>query len=323
MKGLVGSYPETRPERDKWIVERRGVRNAVDASRPYAFFVEDECSESGEIVGVATIFLTNRECPWRCLMCDLWKNTLTESTPAGAIAGQIDYALGRLGAARHVKLYNSGSFFDRRAVSLEDYAAVAQRVASFERVIVESHPLLVGANCFRFAESIQGGLEVAMGLETAHPEALERLNKGMTLEQFAFAAEQLRLHNIDLRVFVLAKPPFLAEGEALVWAKRSIDFAFDCGATAVSLIPTRGGNGALEELAASGSFSPPRLETLEAAVEYGLSLQRGRVFADVWDLSNLDLCSSCGDARASRLRAMNLTQGMMPRASCDDCGGDT
>jgi radical SAM enzyme (TIGR01210 family) len=322
MKTSLGTYPEGRPERDSWIAERRGERNAVDASRPYAFFVEDECSEGGEIVAVATIFLTNRECPWRCLMCDLWKNTTAKTVPVGAIPGQIDYALGRLGAARQVKLYNSGSFFDARAIPLEDYAAVAQRVAAFERVIVESHPLLVGANCFRFKELVSGRLEVAMGLETAHPEALERLNKGMTLEQFACAAKQLRERNIDLRVFILVKPPFMHEDEALVWARRSIDFAFDCGATAVSLIPTRGGNGALEELAASGSFSPPLLETLESAVEYGLSLRRGRVFADVWDLSKLDLCRSCGDARASRLRAMNLSQGIMARLSCDDCGGD-
>ena len=31
---------------------------------------------TGGCVDVATLFLTNRECPFRCLMCDLWKNTL-------------------------------------------------------------------------------------------------------------------------------------------------------------------------------------------------------------------------------------------------------
>ncbi len=49
---------------------------------------------TGEIVPTATVFLTNRECPWRCLMCDLWRNTTIETVPAGAISGQIDYALG-------------------------------------------------------------------------------------------------------------------------------------------------------------------------------------------------------------------------------------
>ena len=86
-------YPEQSRERDRWILSRRSQRNLVDPRRPHASLVEEECAVSGEIVSVATIFLTNRECPWRCLMCDLWKNTLTETVPVGAIPAQIDYAL--------------------------------------------------------------------------------------------------------------------------------------------------------------------------------------------------------------------------------------
>ncbi len=48
--------------------------------------------------------------------------------------------------------------------------------------------------------------------------------------------------------------PFMPESEAFTWAARSLDFAFDCGATAATLIPTRAGNGAMEALAAQGSF---------------------------------------------------------------------
>jgi uncharacterized Fe-S cluster-containing MiaB family protein len=133
-------YPDAAVERDRWILARRGARNAVDAGRPYAFLTEQERAESGEIVPVSTLFLTNRECPWRCLMCDLWKNTLTETVPAGAIPAQIDFALGQLPPARHIKLYNSGSFFDPRAIPAEDHPAIAARVRHFERVIVECHP---------------------------------------------------------------------------------------------------------------------------------------------------------------------------------------
>src|SRR5262249_25403062 len=89
----IGIYPERVADRAKWILAQRGRRNPLDPAKPYGFLVEEERAESGEIVSVATIFLTNRECPWRCLMCDLWKNTLTETVPAGAIPAQIDYAL--------------------------------------------------------------------------------------------------------------------------------------------------------------------------------------------------------------------------------------
>jgi radical SAM enzyme (TIGR01210 family) len=295
----------------------------VNPSRPYAFFVEDEYSSAGDLVPVATVFLTNRECPWRCLMCDLWSNTLVDAVPRGAVAAQIDYALQRLPPARQIKLYNSGSFFDVQAIPLSDHPAIAKQVAGFERVIVESHPALVGENCWRFRDRLSPPLEVAMGLETAHPEILARLNKRMTLEQFAGAAALLREEEIDLRVFILVKPPFMREDEALVWAKRSLEFAFDCGASAATLIPTRAGNGALEELAAGGEFSSPRLATLEAALAYGLGLHRGRVFADLWDAGKTLACPHCDDMRILRLRAMNLRQTILEPISCAACEADT
>src|SRR5205814_8740235 len=154
---------------DSWILARRPARNELDAQRPHAFFVEQERTESGELVDVATIFLTNRECPWRCLMCDLWRNTLPETVPLGAIPAQIDYALARLPTARQVKLYNSGSFFDRGAIPNEDYPAIAQRLRGFERVIVESHPALVGEACLRFRDLLerQGPLKVCLESENS------------------------------------------------------------------------------------------------------------------------------------------------------------
>ena len=57
----------------------------LNVFRPQQFLVEQERAESGEVVSVATLFLTNRECPWRCIYCDLWKNTTTETVPFGAI----------------------------------------------------------------------------------------------------------------------------------------------------------------------------------------------------------------------------------------------
>ncbi|MFP5230433.1 MAG: radical SAM protein [Acidobacteriota bacterium] len=314
---------ESFAERDAWILERRGARNAVDPLRPWAFFSEEERSAAGEVVAVATVFLTNRECPWRCLMCDLWQNTLENVTAIGAIPAQIDYALERMPPSRQIKLYNSGSFFDGKAIPVEDHAAIVDRVSGFERVIVECHPALVGDDCFRFNDRLGGRLEVAMGLETAHPEILSRLNKRMTLDQFRAAADRLRERDIDLRVFILVKPPFMREEMAAEWAARSLDFAFECGATAATLIPTRAGNGAMEALAARGDFSPPSLRTIEESADYGITLARGRVFVDVWDLQRRSGCGECQRARATRLHAMNLAQEILPRIPCALCGGQS
>jgi radical SAM enzyme (TIGR01210 family) len=318
---VATSYPELGRDRDAWILERRGRRNSVDARRPYAFVLEQELSDAREVVPVATLFLTNRECPWRCLMCDLWRNTLAETVPIGAIPEQIDFALAQLGSARVIKLYNSGSFFDVRAIPSEDYGPIADRVSRFDRVIVECHPALLGKSVFRFRDMLAGKLEVAMGLETAHPQTLARLNKRMTVEQFGAASEVLRRNGVALRVFVLVKPPFQTDEEAWEGCRRSIEFAFSCGATVVSLIPTRGGNGALQALAQQGEFRPPRLELLEAAVEYGIHLGHGRVFADLWDLEKFSTCSHCFARRAERLGRINLTQQLEPPVTCALCDG--
>lgn len=317
---MTATYPDGSAKRDRWILARRPQRAQVNSRRPYAFFVEEECGADGQIESIATIFLSNRECPFRCTMCDLWRNTLTESVPIGAIPEQIDFALKPLGPANSVKLYNSGSFFDPRAIPPEDYKAIASRVDGFKRVIVECHSAFVDMRCTVFREMLTGRLEVAMGMETAHPQVLEKLNKRMTLDQFSHAACWLRSNAIDVRVFILLQPPFMEVNESLYWAQKSLDFAFECGATAATLIPTRSGNGAMEALAQEGMFVPPELKLLEDAAAYGLSLGRGRVFADLWCVKQDRECASCFDTRVRRLREMNLRQTLAATARCDACG---
>lgn len=312
-------YPSSYRDRIEWVRARRGPRNPVDAHRPYAFLVEEECTASREIASIATLFLTNRECLWACVMCDLWRNTLTETVPLGAIPEQIDFALSSLPGTRQIKLYNSGSFFDPRAIPPEDFQAIAQRLEQFERVIVECHPALVNESALRFRDLLKGKLEIAMGLETAHPGVLEKLNKGLTLDRFASAAAFLRHNDIALRVFVLVQPPFLHPDKAVDWALRSVEFAFDAGAETVALIPSRSGNGALESLTASGDFAEPKLSTLEAAIELGIEMGRGRVFADLWDLERFSNCPHCFPSRRDRLHRMNLQQTILPRVKCAAC----
>lgn len=330
------AYPETATERDAWILARRGLRPEHDPRQPHAYLVEEERTAAGPIVPILTLFLVSRECPWRCLMCDLWKFTVDTPLPAGAISEQIRRTLRTLPKdlperrPRQTKLYNAGSFFDPRAIPPRDYPAIAGHVAGMERVVVECHPAFVGKRCLEFRDRLRasGGqgdppaeLEVAMGLETVHSTALARLNKRMTVDDFRRASDFLREHNIALRVFVLVRPPFLTgEREALEWAQRSIDFAFDRGATAVCLIPTRFGNGSLEALAGMGHFKPPSLAMLETAHENGLGSQRGRVFADLWDLEAFSRCTHCFGERRARLRRGNLTQALAKREPCPVCG---
>lgn len=311
-------YPDH--DRTAWIISQRPAAALVNPFQPYGFFLEEERCASGRIVRSGSVLLTNKECPWHCLMCDLWKHTLKSTVPRGAIPAQIDYALAQFGVRpEQLKLYNSGSFFDPAAIRPEDYPAIAQRVAFAEHVIVEAHPRLIGEKSLRFRDLLAGSLEVAVGLETAHPDVLPRLNKRFTLEHFARAAAFLRREGIALRAFVLVKPPFLDDAQAIEWAVKSASFAFDCGAGVVSLIPTRAGNGALDRLLLSGEFSPPSLGVLEQALERTLELGAGRVFADTWDLKRFASCSACFTRRERRLNAINLMQCILPAIGCPEC----
>jgi len=315
----MNSFPEFRID-NQWIASCRGSKNTVDPYRPYHFFTEQEHMPGGTIEDVATIFLTNRECPFRCLMCDLWKNTTDKPVGPGAIPAQIEYALSRLPSARHVKLYNSGSFFDPGAIPVEDYEKIAGLVDTFKTVTVESHPVFVGESSLFFRDVLKPALQVAIGLETAHPEILRRLNKKMKLADFEHSVSFLTSHGIATRAFILLRPPFLSEDEGIYWAKKSIDFAFGAGVTACCVIPVRPGNGAMDALAGLNYFSPPDIKSLETVIGYGISLKSGPVFADLWDIDRFSSCDRCHGMRKERLKKMNLNQRLYPEVNCS-CPG--
>jgi len=309
MRHTVGELPVLD---DRWILQQRGPRQPVDPARPYALVVEPERTADGVVEDVAAVFLTNRECPFRCLMCDLWKNTTTSTVPDGAVAGQIAWALSELPPVRHIKLYNAGNFFDGRAIPRADWAPTAELLRDMQTVIVECHPRLVGPGCLEFAGMIPGRLDVAMGLETVDPDVLPRLSKRMTLEDFAQAARFLVDHGMRVRAFILLRAPFQSEEQGCDWAQRSIEWAFDAGVECCVVIPTRGGNGAMERLAELGHFAPPSLDSLEEVLAFGIGLGRGRVLADLWDAQRLAARSAADEERVERLRRMNLTQQAVP-----------
>ncbi len=312
------TLPQMLTNRDVEVL--RGPKAPVDAYRPHACLVEPERAANGCVEAVATLFLTNRECPFRCVFCDLWQHTLDDPTPVGAVPAQIDWALAQLPPAQHIKLYNSGNFFDPLAIPVADYPAIAERVRDFQTVIVENHPRLCGDRVWDFQQRLSGRLEVALGLETVHPEILPRLNKQMTVADFERACRDLQSRDCDVRTFVILRLPGMTESEGVDWALRSVETAFAAGAHCASVIPLRGGNGALEQLAQPDSLARPSLSALYETHCRCLELQGGRVFVDLWGVESLWTCEKCGPIQAAVLHQMNLTQTIRswPRCDCLD-----
>lgn len=308
-------YPEKSTERTRWILKQRGPKTPHAPLIPYGNFLEAEPGPDGTPWLCHTLLLTNRECAFRCLMCDLWQDTLDTPTQPGAVAAQVQEALSVPGVARALKLYNAGSFFDPGQVPRDDYSEIAAHIrnSEFDRVIVESHTAFLSGkhteHVLAFRDAIAPTtLEVAIGLETVHAQALEKLNKHMSVEDFRRAAGFLTENKIALRVFLLVRPPFLSEDEGVEWGCRSLDTSAACGATFAALLPTRAGNGALEVLAAQGHYAPPTLQSLEACLRYGLGLStKMRVTADLWDIEPF-VHNDDDRACVARIAVMNTSQ---------------
>jgi len=308
---------------DRRIRSLRPPKPHVDPYVAHGTVREEERRPDGRIERALTVFLAGAECPFTCSFCDLWRYTIDGRTPPGALVAQLERVLADIGAPApdRLKLYTASNFFDRRAVPPEDLPALARLAAPFASVTVESHASTIGPGVGAFARMLRGRLEVAMGLETIHPVAAERLNKRLTLARFDRAAASLRADGIDVRAFVLLGAPHVAPEESVEWTVRTVEHAAAQGAAVVSIIPVRGGNGEMERLAATGEFTPPTLSQLEDALDGCAHIPGAAVTADSWDVEKFARCDTCLAARKERLCRINVSGRPEPRIACGACGG--
>jgi radical SAM enzyme (TIGR01210 family) len=312
------------PAVDRRIRSLRPPKAHIDPYSPHGSLIEEERRHGGKIERALTVFLTGAECPFTCSFCDLWQWTIDGPTPPGALTSQLESVLQAVDGPvpDRLKIYNASNFFDQRAVPSEDLPGIARLTASFAAVTVESHANTIGPNALAFARQIPGRLEVAVGLETIHPVAAAHLNKRLDLERFDWAAHFLAENGVDLRVFVLLGAPYVPVDESVAWTMRAVEYAVDRGASVVSIIPVRGGNGEMERLRGLGHFTPPTLSQLEECLDLSLDFTSTVVTADLWDAARLPACEHCRSERVERLRRLNVTGCAEPRTGCAMCGAE-
>jgi len=306
---------------DDRIRSLRPPKPYVDPFKAHGTLVEDERRPGGKTERALTVFLAGAECPFTCAFCDLWRWTIDGPTPPGALTRQLGEVIAALDGPRpdRIKLYNASNFFDQRSVPEEDQAGIPTLVAEFAAVTVESHANTIGPRVVEFSRRIPGRLEVAVGLETVHPRAIEHLNKRLDLARFDSAARFLLDNGIDLRVFVLIGVPCVPAKECVDWTVRSVEYAVERGASIVSIIPLRGGNGEMERLQSIGEFVPPTLAQLEETIERCSEFRDSVVTADLWDIERLTACDNCRTQRVERLARLNVVGGVQPPVVCGQC----
>jgi hypothetical protein len=116
---------------------------------------------------------------------------------------------------------------------------------------------------------IHDELELALGLESANDKVLKySINKGFTIKDYDEAVRVLTGNRVDIRTYVLLKPPFLTEAEAVTDAKATVAHAAKNSKT-ISINPVNVQRGTLvEKLWKTWAYRPPWLWSVLDVLKY-------------------------------------------------------
>jgi len=208
-----------------------------------------------------SIILPTIGCRWRrCNMCSYF-----EDSPSDPSIDLFNVFVDEFNSAydkeiRKVKIFTSGSFLDPKEVNQD----CAKKIITFlsERgipeVTLESRPEYIKKDYLEELVGIGVQIEVAIGLESSNNRILQHsINKGFTFEDFLSASEVLKKLDIKNKAYIMIKPPFVTEKEAIhdaINSARSIENIADV----ISFNPmTVHKNTIVEYLWNKGEYSPP------------------------------------------------------------------
>jgi len=267
--------------------EIRGRKDKTyDPTEPTRVWLDEDNTPDG-VYQSLTIILNTGGCRWAraggCTMCGY----VAESVEGGTVAHE-DLMTQVQACLDHeqenadeksglIKIYTSGSFLDEREVPAETRQAIAETFGDRERIVVESLPDFVDRE--KIANFTDQGLntDVAVGLETATDRVRhDCVNKYFDFADFEDACAEARAADADaedvdagIKAYLLMKPPFLSEPEAIEDMKSSVR---RCGAVegchTVSMNPTNVQKFTeVEQLYFDDGYRPPWLWSVAEVLE--------------------------------------------------------
>ncbi|RPJ52752.1 MAG: TIGR01210 family radical SAM protein [Methanobacteriota archaeon] len=242
-----------------------------NVEKPLAAWLGKE-RHNGEILDCLTVILRSGGCRHAaCRMCgyrhERYEEGIAPEQLAGRIEAQIAWTLREFPTSgyRMVKIFTSGSFFDPCEVPPLARAAAA-RAFRGKLVIAETRPEYIDREVLLdFAAEVDDGsfatpVFVAVGLETTDDAIREKsIGKGFSYEDYRAAAREAHAAGCGVKAYLLHKPLFLTEGEALADMRRSIAEA-SSSAEIVSMNPcTVQSRTEVEWYWRRGAYRPPYL----------------------------------------------------------------
>ncbi|MCX6688112.1 MAG: archaeosine biosynthesis radical SAM protein RaSEA [Methanoregula sp.] len=187
-----------------------------------------------DLLDCLTIIFKTAGCSWsRCRMCS-YRNERYEKQSTEALTSLLHRQLGwiienySLDEFPMVKIFTSGSFFDPAEVPPVFQSAVATAFRG-KIIVAETRPEYVQSESLsQFIEAADDGshqtpVYCAIGLETTNDTIREKcIDKGFTFPDFTRAASVAHLAGAGVKAYLLFKPLFLTEGEAVADMRTSI-----------------------------------------------------------------------------------------------------
>lgn len=285
-----------------------------DPRKPVSVWTEKELLD-GRVVDALVVILRTNGCSWSrksgCLMCGYNWDRLDSVGPEDIIQ-QFDTAMGRHEGQPYIKIYTSGSFLDPGEVAPE----AAERILSMAgkkawRVLVESRPEFVNDSVDKALDSVKS-LEVAIGLESASDEVRQKcVNKGFSFADYESACRLLQSKGAAVRTYLLLKPSYLTEREAVDDIAGSITKVAELSQI-ISVNPVNVQKGTVvESLWRKGLYRPPWLWSLiEVLKEANISSKTRLVSAPSGGGTRRGVhnCGKCDRPMLNAIQEFSLSQ---------------
>ncbi|MDQ2706989.1 MAG: hypothetical protein M3Z25_04860 [Actinomycetota bacterium] len=257
-------------------VRLRGVASTDRVPEPR--FVEFDTIRlpDGRVVGRKKVILMSGGCSVpTCTMCPFTnENNYGRVWVPDDLLSQVRRVVARDGrdpGYEVLSLYNDGSFFAPREVPRDVQLEIARVVAGSgtRRLVVESLPQFISERVLApFVRELGDvALEIGIGLQSADDLVREVLvNTRISRTSFERALKVMSGLGVRPKVYLMVKPPFLTDAEALADVRASVDYLSGHGVSGITLCPTRvARNTVAWELWKAGMYAPPNLWTVVEA----------------------------------------------------------
>ena len=190
-----------------------------DATKPIALWSEKDILD-GEIAEAMVAILNTAGCSWAkrsgCTMCGYINDTCEEVLEKDFLQ-QIERIKQRYEGQPYVKLFTSGSFTNPEEIPVSIGMDILSHFSEeCRKICIESRVEYITEDWMNRLSKLPCEVEIALGLESANDRILsELINKNITFEDYMTAAQKILSAGLKVKTYLLLKPPFLTEREAV------------------------------------------------------------------------------------------------------------